>query len=54
MHHPPHPGLVFRECLGDRAVTTAASHLRITRVTLSRMPLWCLSNYDGVVFEIAP
>jgi len=32
-----HPGLVLREYLGDLAVTTAAAHLWITRVTLSRL-----------------
>jgi addiction module HigA family antidote len=37
MHNPPHPGQVLREYLGELAVTTAAAHLRITRVTLSRM-----------------
>jgi antitoxin HigA-1 len=37
LHNPPHPGLVLREYLGDIAVTTAAAHLRITRVTLSRV-----------------
>src|SRR5712692_5514589 len=37
MHNPPHPGLVLREYLGDMAVYTAAAHLRITRVTLSRV-----------------
>jgi addiction module HigA family antidote len=37
MHNPPHPGMVLREYLGDLAVTTAAAHLRITRVTLSRV-----------------
>jgi antitoxin HigA-1 len=37
MHNPPHPGLVLREYLGDLAVTRAAAHLRITRVTLSRV-----------------
>jgi addiction module HigA family antidote len=37
MHNPPHPGLVLREYLGDLAVTTAAAHLRTTRVTLSRV-----------------
>src|SRR6266851_8124168 len=37
MHNPPHPGLVLREYLGDLPVTTAAAHLRITRVTLSRV-----------------
>ena len=37
MHNPPHPGLVLREYLGKVAVSTAAAHLRITRVTLSRV-----------------
>jgi addiction module HigA family antidote len=37
MHNPPHPGRVLREYLGDMAVSTAAAHLRITRVTLSRV-----------------
>ena len=37
MHNPPHPGLVLREYLGDLAVTLVAAHLRITRVTLSRV-----------------
>jgi antitoxin HigA-1 len=37
MHHPPHPGLVLREYLGDMPVSAAAAHLRITRVTLSRV-----------------
>jgi antitoxin HigA-1 len=37
MHNPPHPGLVLREYLGELAVTKAAAHLRITRVTLSRL-----------------
>ena len=37
MHNPPHPGRVLREYLGDMAVSTAAAHLRVTRVTLSRV-----------------
>jgi addiction module HigA family antidote len=37
MHNPPHPGLVLREYLGTMAVSTAAAHLRVTRVTLSRL-----------------
>ena len=37
MHNPPHPGSVLREYLGDVAVSTAAAHLRVTRVTLSRV-----------------
>lgn len=37
MHNPPHPGLVLREYLGGVAVSAAAKHLRVTRVTLSRL-----------------
>lgn len=37
MHNPPHPGLVLREYLGEMAVSSAAAHLRTTRVTLSRL-----------------
>ena len=37
MHNPPHPGLVLREYLGDMGVSTAAKHLWVTRVTLSRV-----------------
>jgi antitoxin HigA-1 len=37
MHNPPHPGRVLREYLGALSVSTAAEHLRTTRVTLSRL-----------------
>jgi addiction module HigA family antidote len=37
MHNPPHPGVVLREYLGKTAVSRAAAHLRVTRVTLSRV-----------------
>ncbi len=37
MHNPPHPGLVLREYLSGIAISTAAKHLRISRVTLSRV-----------------
>ncbi|HXZ41174.1 MAG TPA: HigA family addiction module antitoxin [Terriglobales bacterium] len=37
MHNPPHPGLVLREYLGNMPVSAAAEHLRVTRVTLSRV-----------------
>jgi addiction module HigA family antidote len=37
MHNPPHPGLILREYLGSVAVSKAARHLRVTRVTLSRL-----------------
>lgn len=37
MHNPPHPGLVLREYLGGVSVSEAAAHLRVSRVTLSRV-----------------
>ncbi|MGB9072829.1 MAG: HigA family addiction module antitoxin [Terriglobales bacterium] len=37
MHNPPHPGSVLRDFLGDMPVSTAAQHLRTSRVTLSRV-----------------
>ncbi len=37
MHNPPHPGVVLREYLGDLSISTAAAHLCVTRVTLSRI-----------------
>ena len=37
MHNPPHPGLVLREYLAGVGVSEAAAHLRVTRVTLSRV-----------------
>jgi addiction module HigA family antidote len=37
MHNPPHPGEVIREYLGDLTVSTAAEHLGVGRVTLSRV-----------------
>ena len=49
MHNPPHPGLVLREYLGAMAVSTAAEHLRITRVTLSRV----LNGKAGISAKMA-
>lgn len=37
MHNPPHPGEVLREYLGEMRVTNAATHLGVSRVTLSRV-----------------
>src|SRR5258708_26613246 len=37
MHNPPRRGLVLREYLGETSVSTAAAHLRVTRVTVSRV-----------------
>jgi addiction module HigA family antidote len=49
MHNPPHPGLVLREYLGAIAVSVAAEHLRITRVTLSRV----LNGKAGISAKMA-
>jgi addiction module HigA family antidote len=49
MHNPPHPGQVLREYLGDLAVSRAAAHLRVTRVTLSRL----LNGKAGISAEMA-
>jgi plasmid maintenance system antidote protein VapI len=48
MHNPPHPGQILREYLADLAVTTAAAHLRITRVTLSRV----LNSKAGILRDM--
>jgi antitoxin HigA-1 len=37
MFNPAHPGRVLREWLGDMQVSEAAAHLRVSRVTLSRV-----------------
>ena len=37
MFNPPHPGKVLREYLHDINVTSAARHLHVSRVTLSRI-----------------
>jgi addiction module HigA family antidote len=49
MHNPPHPGMVLREYLGDLAVSAAAAHLRVTRVTLSRV----LNGKSGISAAMA-
>ena len=49
MHNPPHPGLVLREYLGNVSVAKAAAHLRITRVTLSRV----LNGKAGITASMA-
>jgi addiction module HigA family antidote len=49
MHNPPHPGLVLREYLGKTAVSAAAAHLRVTRVTLSRV----LNGKSGISASMA-
>lgn len=49
MHNPPHPGRVLREYLGDIPVSAAAAHLRVTRVTLSRV----LNGKAGISAKMA-
>lgn len=49
MHNPPHPGVVLKEYLEGVSVTSAASHLGVTRATLSRI----LNGSAGVSPEMA-
>lgn len=49
MFNPPHPGSVVREYLGDLPVSTAAEHLGVTRVTLSRL----LNGKAGISADMA-
>src|SRR5216683_4666255 len=49
MFNPPHPGTVLRDYLGNVSVTTAARHLGITRVALSRV----LNGAAGISAEMA-
>ena len=49
MHNPPHPGEVLREYLGDLPVNQAADHLRVNRVTLSRV----LNGASGISADMA-
>lgn len=49
MYDPPHPGLVLREYLRDISVTSAARHLGVTRVALSRI----LNGNTGISAEMA-
>lgn len=37
MHNPCHAGEVLKEYLGDISISTAAKHLEVTRVALSRI-----------------
>ena len=38
MYNPPHPGLVLREWIPESmSITTAASELKVSRVTLSKI-----------------
>ena len=49
MFNPPHPGTVLRDYLGEVSVTTAATHLGVTRVALSRI----LNGSAGISAEMA-
>ncbi len=37
MHHPPHPGLLLEDYLGDISLSEAARRIGVTRATLSRI-----------------
>jgi addiction module HigA family antidote len=49
MFQPPHPGEVLREFLGDTPISTAAAHLGVSRVTLSRV----LNDHHGISAKMA-
>lgn len=49
MYNPPHPGQVVREYLGNMPVSAAADHLRVTRVTMSRL----LNGRAGISAKMA-
>ena len=49
MFNPAHPGEVLREYLGGVSVTEAAEHLRVTRVTLSKV----LNRRGGISADMA-
>ena len=49
MFDPPHPGIVLKDYLGEISVTAAASHLEVTRATLSRI----LNGNAGISAEMA-
>lgn len=49
MYNPAHPGEILREHMGEMSVTRLASHLRVSRVTLSRL----LNGSAGISAEMA-
>lgn len=49
MHNPPHPGRVLRKYLRDINVSAAARHLRVSRVTLSRI----LNGASGISADMS-
>lgn len=51
MHNPVHPGEILKDALEERglSVTAAAGHLKISRVTLSRI----INSQSGVSAEMA-
>lgn len=49
MYNPAHPGEILREHMGELSVTRLANHLRVSRVTLSRL----LNGSAGISAEMA-
>ncbi|HLH33525.1 MAG TPA: HigA family addiction module antitoxin [Alloacidobacterium sp.] len=37
MHNPAHPGMLVREYIGDRSISSVAEHIGVARATLSRI-----------------
>lgn len=49
MHHPPHPGLLLEDYLGEVSIAEAARRLGVTRATLSRIR----HGHSGVTADMA-
>ncbi len=49
MYNPPHPGELLREQMGSITVTDLATHLGVSRVTLSRL----IHGQAGVSVEMS-
>lgn len=49
MYNPPHPGSVLRDYLSQVSITSAADHLGVTRVALSRI----VNGYAGISADMA-
>jgi addiction module HigA family antidote len=51
MHNPPHPGRIVKEALENipMSVTAFASHIGVSRVTLSRV----LNEHAGITAEMS-
>lgn len=51
MHNPPHPGSILKDAIGDLGLTVTkfAAHVRVSRVTLSRI----LNESAGITPDVS-